>query len=87
MSEPNLTLKCLGRTKRGDVLVGRYHLEVTDIRSGKTATISVEPRHSASARSMKRILLERCIFYRATRAEHDQVLLEILDPLTEAIQK
>lgn len=86
MTEPSLTFKCLGHTKRGD-LIEFYQLEVTDTRSGKTATISVEPRHLASARSMKRILLDRCMFYRATRAEHDQMLLEILDPQSASIQE
>lgn len=83
---PTLTFKYLGHTKGDDGLIGRYHLEVSDIRSGKTATISVEPRHLASARSMKRILLNRCMFYSATRTEHDQMLLEILDPQSAAIQ-
>jgi hypothetical protein len=83
--EPTLTFKHLGHTKREDGLIGRYHLEVTDTRSGKTATISVEPRHLASAKSMKRILLDRCMFYRASRAEHDQMLLEILDPQNFAL--
>ncbi|WP_162094846.1 hypothetical protein [Pseudomonas chlororaphis] len=87
MSESTLTFKCLGHTKRDDGLIGRYQLEVTDTRSGKIATISVEPRHLVSARSMKRILLERCMFYRATRAEHDQMLLEILDPQSAEIQE
>lgn len=86
MSEPTLTFKCLGHTKRDDGLIGRYHLEVTDSRSGKTATISVEPRHLASARSMKRILLDRCMFYRATRASHDQMLLTLFDKQPEVIQ-
>jgi len=87
MSETNLTFKCLSHTKRDDGLIGRYNLEVTDTRSGKIATISVEPKHLASARSMKRILLDRCMLYRATRVEHDQMLLEILDPEFEAIQE
>ncbi len=82
-----LTFKFLGHTKRDDGLIGRYNLEVTDTRSGKTATISVEPRHLASARSMKTILLDRCMFYRATRAEHAQMLLKILDPQSEALQE
>lgn len=82
-----ITFKCLGYTKRDDSLIGRYHLEVTDTRSGKTATISVEPRHLASARSMKRILLDRCMFYRATRGSHDRMLLEILDPQSAAIHE
>lgn len=79
MTEPSLTFKCLGHTKRGD-LIESYQLEVTDTRSGKTATISVEPRHLASARSMKRILIGQCMLYRTTRAEHDRMLLEIIDP-------
>ncbi len=87
MVDTNFTFKCLGHTKRDDGLIGRYHLEVTDSRSGKTATISVEPRHLASARSMKRILLDRCMFYRAIRAEHDRMLLEILDPQSAAIHE
>ena len=87
MSEPTLTFKLLGHTKRDDGLIGRYHLEVTDTRSDRTVTISVEPRHLASARSMKRILLDRCMFYRATRAEHDQILLDIFDPQAAAILK
>lgn len=82
-----LSFNYLGHTKRDDGLIGRYHLKVTDTRSGKTATISVEPRHLASARSMKRILLDRCMFYRATRAEHDQMLLKILDPKFETPQE
>jgi hypothetical protein len=87
MTETTLAFKCLGHTKRDDGLIGRYHLEVTDSRSGKTATISVEPRHLAPARSMKRILLDRCMLYRATRAAHDRMLLEILDPQSAAIQE
>ena len=87
MSEPTHTFKLLGHTKREDGLIGRYHLEVTDTRSDRVVTISVEPRHLASARSMKRILLDRCMFYRATRASHDQMLLEITDPLPETIQE
>jgi hypothetical protein len=87
MIDTTFNFKCLGHTKRDDGLIGRYHLEVIDTRSGKTATISVEPRHLASARSMKRILLDRCMFYRATRASHNQMLLEILDPQSAAIQE
>jgi hypothetical protein len=87
MTETALSFKCLGHTKRDDGLIWRYHLEATDTRSGKTATISVEPKHLASARSMKRILLDRCMFYRATRASHDQMLLELLDQQVKAIQE
>ena len=87
MLETTLTFKFLGHTKRDDGLIGRYQLEVTDSRSGKTATISVEPTHLASARTMERILLDRCRFYRDTCKEHDQMLLAILDPQSAAIQE
>ena len=79
MTDHTFTFKYVGHTRRDDGLIGRYHLEVTGSTSGKTATISVEPRHLASVRSMKRILLDRCIFYRATRASHDQMLLKLFD--------
>ncbi len=87
LPEAVLTFRCLSHTERNDGLIGRYNIEVTDTRSGKIATISVEPRHLASARSMKRILLDRCMFYRATRAEHDQMLLKILDPNHDALNE
>lgn len=77
MSEQNLTLKCLGHTKRDDGLIGRYHLEVTDARSGRMATVFVEPKQLASARSMKTILLDRCMVYSVTQKAHDQMLLEM----------
>lgn len=84
---PTITFAYLGHTKRDDGLIGRYHLEVTDSRSERTETISVEPRHLASALSMKRILLDRCMFYSVTREAHDQMLLEVLDPQSAAIQE
>ena len=77
MPEATLTFKCLGHTKRDDGLIGRYSLQVTDTRSGKTATISVDPEHLASARSMKTILLNRCMFYSVTQKKHNQMLLEM----------
>lgn len=85
MPEPTITFKCLGVTKRDDGLIGRYHLEVTETRSGRIVTISVEPRHLASLRSMKRILLERCMFYSATRETHNQMLLELPTSTPEPI--
>lgn len=75
-----ITFHLLGHTKQADGLIGRYQLKVTDSRTGKVATVSVEPRHLASARSMKRILLDRCMLYSATRAEHDQLLTGIFNP-------
>jgi hypothetical protein len=86
VSDPTITFKCIGHTKRDDGLIGRYHLEVTDARSERTEAISVEPRHLASARSMKRILLDLCMFYSVTRATHDQMLLGLFDPKFALIQ-
>jgi hypothetical protein len=79
MRANDFIFKHIGHKKSETGLIGCYHLEVTDTRSGKIATISVEPKHLASARSMKRILLDRCILYSATRAEHNQMLLKMFD--------
>lgn len=81
MTAPILTFKCLEVTKRDDGLIRRYHLEVTDTQSGRTVTISVEPKHLASFRIMKKILLERCMIYSATRESHDEMLLELRFPM------
>ncbi|MBP5958545.1 hypothetical protein ICA16_22995 [Pseudomonas anatoliensis] len=79
MPEAALTFKCLGHIKRDDGLIARYNLQVTDTRSGKTATISVDPKHMGSARSMKTILLDRCMLYSVSQKTHDQMLLELFD--------
>lgn len=85
MTAPTLTFKCLEVTKRDDGLIRHYHLEVTETRSDRVVTIRIEPRHLASLRSIKRILLERCMFYSATREMHNQMLLELHPPTPVSI--
>ncbi|MGE8500063.1 MAG: hypothetical protein ACN6O6_21385 [Pseudomonas sp.] len=80
MSEQPISFKYASSTKGDDNLIRQYHLEVTDSRTGKIEMISVEPRDLVSARSLKRILLGRCMFYTATRSAHDQMLLALFDP-------
>lgn len=79
MSEATHKFKWIDTTTSNDGLTKMYHLEVTDARSDRTITILVEPRHLVSAHSMKRILLDRCMLYVATKAAHDQMLLEVLE--------
>lgn len=78
MPEPTLTFKCLGHTKRGDLIVS-YQLEVTDTRDGTTAEISIPTRHLISAHSMKSILLGRKMFYSVTQRKHARMLSEMFD--------
>ena len=73
-----LSFKCLGHTKRGD-LIESYQLEVTDTRDGTTVEISVPTRHLISAHSMKRILLNRKMFYSVTQRKHARILSEMFD--------
>jgi len=73
----SVTFKYLNHAKRDDGSVTHYNVEVTDERSEKVATISIEPRHLSSARSMKTILLARCMVYSVTQKAHDQMLLEM----------
>lgn len=80
MPETHLTFKCLGHTKRDDCTIANYAIEVSNSRNGRVETLAVTPDHLASARSMKRILLERCMFYSATRETHDEMLLELRPP-------
>lgn len=78
MSEPTLIFKCLGHTKRGD-LIESYQLEVTDTRDGTTVEISVPTRQLISAHSMKSILLGRKMFYSVTQRKHARMLSEMFD--------
>lgn len=78
MPEPTLTFKCLGHTKRGD-LIESYQLEMTDTRDGTTVEISVPPRQLISAHSMKSILLGRKMFYSVTQRKHAKMLSEMFD--------
>lgn len=77
MRENNFNFRSIGHIKGDNCLIEHYHVEVIDIGSGRTATISIEPRHLASARSMKTILLDRCMVYSVTQKAHDQMLLEM----------
>ena len=75
----HLTFKCLGHTKLDDNLIDQYHVEATDTRSGRIESIDVKPDHLASARSVKRILLSRCMFYSATQKKHSEMLMAMFD--------
>jgi len=75
---PPLTFKCLGHTKRGD-LIDSYQLEVTDSRDGTTVEISVPTRQLISAHSMKSILLGRKMLYSVTQRKHARMLSEMFD--------
>jgi hypothetical protein len=86
LPEPTLSFKCLGHTKRGD-LIESYQLEVTDTRDGTAVEISVATRHLISAHSMKRILLNRKMFYSVTQRKHAKMLSEMFDQqLLEAVE-
>lgn len=73
-----LSFKCLGHTKRGD-LIESYQLEVTDTRDGTTVEISVPTRHLISAHGMKRILLNQKMFYSVTQRKHARILSDMFD--------
>lgn len=79
MSERHITFKCVGHTKLAENLIGQYHLEVTDTRSGRVETVDVKPDHLISARSMKRILLGRRMFYTSTQKKHYETLAAMFD--------
>ncbi|WP_312151813.1 hypothetical protein [Pseudomonas sp.] len=74
MSEPTLTFKCLGHTKRDDGKVESYIIEVTDTWSQRIEVITIGTRELASARNMAQTLRGRNMFYRARQQEHDQTI-------------
>lgn len=73
----NYNFLCRKYEPRGDGTVSRYILEVTNKVSGIMEEISVTPEELVSLRAMKRILVGRNMFYYATKAEHEKILLEL----------
>jgi hypothetical protein len=84
MSKPTITFRYLGADKRGDGLIDRYNLEITNTCDGKVEQVSLQPSQLASPLSLKRYLLSRCMFYSATRNEHNQMLSELFCPQPES---
>lgn len=79
MSEPTLTFKCLGHTKRNDGTIARYIIEATDLRNDQIEVFEVEPRHLPSAQAMKTLLVNRCMFYSTTQKKHTEVIAAMFD--------
>lgn len=50
--------------------IATYEIEIRDIPSKQAITLQIKPSHLISHISMKRILLERGIFYSAGKQEH-----------------
>ncbi|UBM27262.1 hypothetical protein K8374_10040 [Pseudomonas sp. p1(2021b)] len=74
MPEPTLSFKCLGHTERVDGTIANYSIEVTSSSNGRVEVLEVEPNHLISARSMKRFLLNRCMFYSTTQKKHTETI-------------
>lgn len=79
VSEPTLTFKYLAHTKRADGTIATYTIEVSNPRNGRVEVLEVEPNHLASARSMKRLLLNRCMFYSTTQKKHTEAIAAMFD--------
>lgn len=79
MTQPTLSFKCLGYSERDDGAIASYIIEVSNLRNGRVEVLEVEPDHLASARSMKRLLLNRCMFYSATQYDHVKTIAAMFD--------
>lgn len=85
MTERTYIFHCHKCIKRNSGTIDHYILEVTDVIEGSIETFAVEPKHLASARSMKRILLGRKILYSVTQSTHEKMLNELFAIQPEAI--
>lgn len=74
MTETTLGFECVGCTKTERGEVDRYILKVINFSDGRAEQFSVEAKHLASARSMKRILLGRKLLYFTTQRKHEEML-------------
>jgi hypothetical protein len=56
-----------------------YEIQVTDESIEETITLQVKPGHLISNTSMKRILLDRKIFYSASKNEHTETIQRMFE--------
>lgn len=56
-----------------------YEIQVTDESIEETITLQVKPGHLISNISMKRILLDRKIFYSASKNEHTETIQRMFE--------
>lgn len=84
MTEPTITFKFLGHTERNGIMIeshtiDRYLIEVTCAHKEQVEVLEVEPKHLLSAQSMKRLLLNRCMFYSTTQKRHTETIVAMFD--------
>ena len=65
------------RKKNGEIEA--YEIEVTDESIEEAITLQVKPDHLTSNISMKRILLDRKIFYSASKNEHTETIQRMFE--------
>ncbi|MBF6616497.1 MAG: hypothetical protein ITG07_07210 [Candidimonas sp.] len=65
------------RKKNGKIEA--YEIEVTDESIEEAITLQVKPGHLISNISMKRILLDRKIFYSASKNEHTETIQRMFE--------
>ena len=65
------------RKENGEIEV--YEIEITGESIEKAITLQVKPGHLISNISMKRILLDRKIFYSASKNEHTQTIQRMFE--------
>lgn len=79
MNESKLSFKLLSHTKRENGTIASYTIEVTSLPSDRIEILEVNPNDLASARSMKRLLLDRGIFYSTSQKKHAEAIAAMFD--------
>ncbi len=74
MNDDNHQFRCEHFVPNSDGSVRHYVLEVIDTESGESLDIFVTPRELASHALMKRVLLNKRVFYSSTKIKHDELL-------------
>lgn len=68
-----------GTIRKENGEIAAYEIEVHDICSGENDLLQVKPCHLISHTSMKRILMERKIFYSSSKQEHTESIEAMFD--------
>lgn len=85
MNDESYHFRCERFVPNSDGSVRHYVLEVIDVECGESQSVFVTPRELASHISMKRILLNKNVFYPSTKIKHDELLRNLFSALPKPL--
>lgn len=85
MTKANLIFRCNSYKSSKDGGVNKYMLEIINNKTKAVEEILVTPKELASPVSMKKLLMNKKLFYSPSRKEHAEMLKELFSSVPELL--